>query len=44
MSPLAYSAAYNGSIIYGEGILTIIILMIPAVKSALATVKDQAKS
>ena len=44
MSPRAYSAAYNGSIIYGEGILTIIILMIPAVKSALATVKDQAKS
>ena len=44
MSPLAYSVAYNGSIIYGEGILTIIILMIPAVKSALATVKDQAKS
>ena len=44
MSPLAYSAVYNGSIIYGEGILTIIILMIPAVKSALATVKDQAKS
>ncbi len=44
MSPLAYSAAYNGSIMYGEGILTIIILMIPAVKSALATVKDQAKS
>ena len=44
MSPLAYSAAYNGSIMYGEGILTIIILMIPAVKSALAAVKDQAKS
>ena len=44
MSPLAYSAAYNGSLIYGEGILTILILMIPAVKSALATVKDQAKS
>ena len=44
MSPLVYSAAYNGSIMYGEGILTIILLMIPAVKSALATVKDQAKS
>ena len=44
MSPLVYSVAYNGSIMYGEGILTIILLMIPAVKSALATVKDQAKS
>ena len=44
MSPLVYSAVYNGSIMYGEGILTIILLMIPAVKSALATVKDQAKS
>ena len=44
MSPLAYSVAYNGSLIYGEGIITLLILMIPAVKSALATVKDQAKS
>lgn len=44
MSPLVYSAAYNGSVMYGEGILTIILLMIPAVKSAMATVKAQAKS
>ena len=44
MSPLVYSVAYNGSIMYGEGILTIILLMIPAVKSAMATVKAQAKS
>ena len=44
MSPLVYSVAYNGSVMYGEGILTIILLMIPAVKSAMATVKAQAKS
>ena len=44
MSPLAYSVAYNGSYIFAEGIITIIILMIPAVRSALATVKTQAKS
>lgn len=44
MSPLAYSIAYNGSYIYAEGILTVLILMIPAVKSALAAVKTQAKS
>ena len=44
MSPLVYSVAYNGSIMYGEGILTIILLMIPAVKSAMVTVKAQAKS
>ena len=44
MSPLVYSVAYNGSIMYGEGILTIILLMIPAVKSAMAPVKAQAKS
>ena len=44
MSPMAYSIAYNGGYIYAEGILTVLILMIPAVKSALATVKTQAKS
>lgn len=44
MSPLAYSIAYNGGYIYAEGILTVLILMIPAVKSALAAVKTQAKS
>lgn len=44
MSPLAYSIAYNGAYIYVEGILTVLILMIPAVKSALAAVKTQAKS
>ena len=44
MSPLVYSVAYNGSVMYGEGILTIILLMIPAVKSSMATVKAQAKS
>lgn len=43
MSPFAYSALYNGSYIFGEGILTIIILAIPAVRAALLNVKMQAQ-
>ena len=42
MSPFTYAVAYNGSYIYAEGILTVIILLIPAVKNALAQVKNQA--
>ncbi len=42
MSPLAYSAAYNGMYIAAEGLLTIGVLLIPAVRSALNRVKNQA--
>jgi probable proton-coupled thiamine transporter yuaJ len=35
MNPLVYSAVYNGSYIYAEGIVTAIILLIPAVQMAL---------
>jgi len=35
---------YNGSYIFAEGLITIIIIMIPAVRNALATVKNQAKA
>ena len=44
MSPFVYSMMYNGSYIFAEGLITIIIIMIPAVKNALATVKNQAKA
>ena len=44
MSPFAYSVMYNGSYIFAEGLITIIIIMIPAVRTALATVKNQAKA
>ena len=42
MSPLAYSAAYNGSYIAAEGALTVIVLLIPAVRSALNRIKIEA--
>ncbi len=42
MSPVAYSATYNGSYIALEGVLTIIVLVIPAVHSALNRIKIQA--
>ena len=42
MSPLAYSAAYNGSYIAMEGALTIVVLLIPAVHSALNRIKVEA--
>lgn len=42
MSPLAYSAAYNGSYIAVEGALTIVVLLIPAVHSALNHIKIEA--
>lgn len=42
MSPLAYSAAYNGSYIAAEGALTTIVLLIPAVHIALSRIKIEA--
>lgn len=41
-NPLPYSLAYNGAYIFAEGIITVLILMIPAVKSGLASVKQTA--
>lgn len=41
MNPLAYSAAYNGSYIAAEGALTIILLAVPAVHSALSRIKRE---
>ena len=38
MSPLAYSVAYNGSYLLAEALLTIIVLMIPAVRNGLARI------
>ncbi len=42
MNPLAYSAAYNGSYIAAEGALTLIVLAVPAVRSALNRIKVEA--
>ncbi len=39
---VTYSLAYNGAYIFSEGIITIIILMIPAVKKAIEQVKKMA--
>ena len=44
MGPFVYSVAYNGSYIFAEGIITVIILMIPAVKKAMNQVKNLAAS
>ena len=44
MHPLVYSAAYNASYIYAEGILTIIIITIPYVNKLLKKLKDYANS
>ncbi len=38
-NPLWYSICYNGSYIYAEGIITIILMMIPAVKKQLLALK-----
>ena len=40
--PLPYSLAYNGAYIFAEGVITIIILMIPAVSKAFLQIKKQA--
>ena len=42
MSPLAYSAAYNGSYIAAEGALTLVVLMVPAVHTALNRIRIEA--
>ena len=39
---LAYSLAYNGAYIFAEGVITVIVLIIPAVSKALTQVKMQA--
>ncbi len=42
MNPIVYSVLYNGSYIAAEGIITIVVLLIPAVHSALNRVKVEA--
>ena len=42
MNPFVYSALYNGSYIAIEGILTLVVLAIPAVRSALNRIKVEA--
>lgn len=44
MSPLVYSVLYNGSYLFAEAVITIIVLAIPTVKNAMLTVKKQAQS
>lgn len=41
---LPYSLVYNGIYIFAEGAITVVILLIPAVSSAIATVKKMALS
>lgn len=40
MSAVVYSLLYNGAYILGEGVITIIILLIPAVRNGLIRIKD----
>ena len=40
--PLPYSLAYNAIYIFSEAAITVIILMLPAIKKALASVKKMA--
>ncbi len=42
MSPLGYSAAYNGSYLGAEAFLTVVVLLIPAVRAALNRIKNEA--
>lgn len=42
MSPFTYSAAYNGSYIAAEAALTVVVLLVPAVRRALSRVKIEA--
>ena len=44
MNPLLYSAAYNASYIYAEGIITVIIISIPYVNSLLEKLKNNANN
>lgn len=43
-APLPYSLAYNGSYIFAEAIITVIILAVPAVQNGLARIKTMAIS
>lgn len=43
-APLPYSLAYNGAYIFSEGLITLIILMIPAVSKGLDHVREMAQS
>ena len=40
--PLPYSLAYNAIYIFSEAAITVIILMLPAIKKALASIKKMA--
>ncbi|MCR4834601.1 MAG: energy-coupled thiamine transporter ThiT [Butyrivibrio sp.] len=42
MSPFVYSALYNGAYIAIEGVITIVVMLIPAVHSALNRIKTEA--
>ena len=42
-SPLTYSMTYNGAYIFGEAILTVIVLLLPPVKKALTSVTKLAR-
>ena len=39
-SPILYTLAYNGAYIYSEAVITIILLLLPPVRKAIATVKQ----
>ena len=41
-APLPYSLAYNAMYIFSEAAITVIILMLPAIKKALASIKKMA--
>ena len=42
MSPAAYSAAYNGFVVGAEALLTVVVINIPSVKTALEAVRNMA--
>jgi thiamine transporter len=42
MNPLLYSISYNGFYLCAEGLLTLILLAVPAVRKAMMSVKLQA--
>lgn len=42
-SPMTYSMAYNGAYIFGEAILTVVVMLLPPAKKALASVTKLAR-
>ena len=44
MNPLVYAILYNGSYLAAEAAITIVVLMIPAVRKAMMSVKAQAQA